>query len=272
MNSKKTNFFEGSFEKLAMRLTLLLAFIIPLADAIILSPFCEILLANIGDGVLYEIFSKLSELIVTTAFLSVCALTVCALFAGKTKLASKIFWLEIISFIFLVVLLKPFVLWFNAFLDEYIFASIGTFALSNYTLAQIRGEMLVWWAMISLFMNVLMLALIMVAVYFFTKLKISSIKATGRKLSNETLLSGLPKNTLLASSIASPSVIYLITQIIFCITDTLDSIETYGAPVLISDYVFLILPFVYKIGFAVVGYFVCQYVAYVMISRLEKNQ
>jgi hypothetical protein len=125
--------------------------------------------------------------------------------------------------------------------------------------------------MISYFMNVLMLTVVMCASFFAAKLKVSSIKATGRKLSHETLVAGLPKNSQLNPSVAVPTMVYLITQLIFCITDTVDSITNYGAPVLVSEYLFLILPFVYKIGFAIVGYFVCQYISYAMVSSLNKK-
>jgi len=182
------------------------------------------------------------------------------------------FWIEVLSFLFLVVLLKTAVLWISAVIDEYILSGLGTFVLSNYTLAQMHDELLLWWAMISYFMNVLMLLVVMCAAFFAAKLKVSSIKATGRKLSHETLVAGLPKNSLINASVAVPVFVYLATQLIFCITDTADSIATYGAPVLVSEYVFLILPFVYKIGFAVAGYFICQYIAYAMVSSLGKTR
>ncbi|MBP3333836.1 MAG: hypothetical protein J6M35_07310 [Clostridia bacterium] len=270
-NRKNSSFFSGSFAKLAVRFTLLFALIIPLVDALLLSPLCDTVLANIGEGILYEMVGKISELVVTTAFLAECAVIVCCVFAGQNKLAAKLFWIEGLSFLFLVVMLKPAVLWVNAAIDEYLLSEIGTFMLSNYTLSQIHDELLLWWAMISYFMNVLMLTVVMCASFFAAKLKVSSIKATGRKLSHETLVAGLPKNSLLNPSVAVPTVVYLITQLIFCITDTVDSITNYGAPVLVSEYLFLILPFVYKIGFAIVGYFVCQYIAYAMISSLGKK-
>ena len=270
-NKKVSSFFSGSFSKLAMRFTILFAIIIPLVDAIVLSPLCDTILANVGDGILYEVLSKVSELAVTTAFLAQCAVIVCCIFAGENKLAARIFWIESLSFLFLVVLLKPAVLWLYAVIDECILSGLGTFVLSNYTLSQMHDELLVWWAMISYFMNVLMLMVVMCAAFFGAKLKVSSIKATGRKLSHETLVKGLPKNSLLNSSVALPVFVYLFTQIFFCVTDTVDSINTYGAPVLVSEYLFLILPFVYKIGFAIVGYFVCQYIAYAMVSSLNKK-
>ena len=244
------------------------AIIIPIVDALVLSPLCDTILANIGDGILYEILSKVSELAVTTAFLAQCAVIVCCIFARENKLAVRIFWIESLSFLFLVVLLKPAVLWICAAIDEYILSELGTFVLSNYTLFQMHNELLGWWAMISYFMNVLMLMVVMCVAFFGAKIKVSSIRATGRKLSHETLVKGLPKNSLLNGSVALPVFVYLFTQLFFCATDTVDSINTYGAPVLVSEYLFLILPFVYKIGFAIVGYFVCQYISYVMVSAL----
>ncbi len=272
MNNKKiSSFFSGSFSKLAMRFTILFAVIVPIADAFVLSPICDTVLANIGDGILYEVLGKISELAVTSAFLAQCAIIVCCIFAGYNKLAARLFWIEGLSFLFLVVLLKPAVLWINAVIDEYILSGLGVFMLSNYTLAQMHDDLLIWWAMISYFMNVLMLLVVMIAAFFAAKFRVSSIKATGRKLSHETLVAGLPKNSLLNSSVAVPVAVYLLTQLVFCITDTVDSITLYGAPVLVSEYLFLILPFVYKIGFAIVGYFVCQYIAYAMISSLGKK-
>ena len=102
-NKKVSSFFSGSFSKLAMRFTILFAIIIPIVDALVLSPLCDTILANIGDGILYEILSKVSELAVTTAFLAQCAVIVCCIFARENKLAVRIFWIESLSFLFLVI-------------------------------------------------------------------------------------------------------------------------------------------------------------------------
>ena len=45
-NKKVSSFFSGSFSKLAMRFTILFAIIIPLVDAIVLSPLCDTILAS----------------------------------------------------------------------------------------------------------------------------------------------------------------------------------------------------------------------------------
>lgn len=271
MNNKKTSFFSGDFEKLSYKLALVFALIIPLADTLVLSPLSGTILANIGDGVLYEIFSKLSELAVTVAFLAMCALIVCAVFAGKTRLAAILFLIEGLSFVFIAVLLKSGVLWLNAALDEYLLSELGTFALSNYTLTQLSDEHLVLWSMISYFINIVMLTFVMATGFFAATVKVNSIKATGRRLSHETLVADLPKNTLVNRYVALPVLVYLTAQLVFCGLDTADSIVNYGKPTLISEYLFIILPYVYQVGFAIVGYFVCQYIAYAVISRLDKN-
>ncbi len=271
MKNKKRPFFSGNFEKLSHKLALVFALIIPLADTFFLSPLCGTILANIGDGVLYEIISKLSELVVTVAFLSQCALIVCAVFAGANKLAFKLLLAEGLSFVFIAVFLKSAVLWLNAVIDEYLLSEFGSFALSNYTLAQMSDDLLVWWSMISYFMNIIMLTVVMVTGFLAASIKARSIKATGRKLSHETLVSQIGKNAVINRYVAIPVIVYLAAQLVFCITDTVDTITAYGAPALFSEYLFIILPYVYQIGFTIVGYFVCQYVAYAVISRLDKN-
>ena len=163
MNNKKTSFFAGDFTRLAYRFALIFALIVPLADTVLISPACGAVLANVGDGVLYEILSRLSELAVTAAFLSMCALVVCAVFADLRALALRLLLLEGLSFIFIGVLLKSAMLWVCAALDECLFTELGSFALSNYTLAQINDQLLVWWSMISCFMNVLMLCVVVLA-------------------------------------------------------------------------------------------------------------
>lgn len=271
MSNKKTSFFSGGFEKLAYRLSIVFALIVPLADTLLLSPLCGILLANVGDGVLYEIISKLSELLVTVAFLAQCAVIVCAVFAGQNKLAAKLFWIEGLSFVFIAVFLKSGVLWLSAVIDEYLLSELGTFALSNYTLSQINDELLVWWSMISYFMNVIMLTFVMTAGFFAAKLKVRSVRATGRKLSHEALVAGLPKNAMINRYVMLPAIVYLVAQMVFCVTDTLDTVAGYGTPALVSEYLFIIMPYVYQIGFVIVSCFVCQYIAYAMVSRLDKN-
>lgn len=266
-DTKKAPFFSGDFDRLAYRLTLIFALIVPALDTLILSPLSTAILANsIGGVVLYEIFSSIGELAVTCAFLCQCTLIVCAALADKKRLALRLFLLEALSFL-MIIIVKPLVLWANAAIDEYFLSGIGSFALSDLTLSQIENELLVQWAAISYLMNVLTLLVVMASGYIAALVKVKAVRSTGRAFSHETLVSGLPKNRLVNIFVAIPSVVYLLSQLVYLIGDTVGTLGG-DTPQLISTYVTIITPYAYLLLHVAVSYFICQYVAYVMISRL----
>ncbi len=273
MNNKKTSFFSGNFEKLALKLTLIFALIVPLVCTLFLSPFTGMLQANgVGNEVFYEILVQISSLLASTAFFAECAVIICCMLAQKKKLAWRLFWTEALLLLFIAVFLKRGVLWLNALIDEYILSELGSFALSNYTLAHIGGEHpIAETSMIPAFFDIITLIFAMTAGIVAVKYKLSDMRKKGRKLSEETLVAGLPENKLVNRYVAVSVITLLAVQIISQVVYTVGVVSESGAPELIADHIFLILPFVYKTAFAIVGYFVCQYVVYAMISRLDKK-
>lgn len=268
--SNKSPFFSGNFDKLAYRLTLLFALVIPAAETLVLEPLSTVLLANgIGGAIFYELFSRVCDLALTAAFLCQCTLIVCAVFADKRRLAARLFWIEAVSFL-AVVIVKPLVLWINAMIDEYVLLGIGDFVLSDLTLAQIEDNLLAVWAVFSNLMNVLMLFAVMLTGYVAAHLKIRAVRSTGRKFSHEMLVSELPKNRLVNTFIAIPTGIYLLSQLVYPVGDTVETLKQHS-PTLISDYIAMIMPYVYLILTVVVSYYICQYVAYIMISSLDEK-
>lgn len=274
MNSKKTSFFAGYFDKLAWRLTLVFALIVPLACTIFLSPFVGMLQANnFGGEVVYEILRQLSALLANVAFFAECAVIICCMLARKDALAWKLFWCETVSLLAIAVFLKRGVFWLSAVIDEFLLSEIGNFALSNYTLAHIRGEHpMAETSMLPAFLDFCALVFALTVGVVGVKIRANSMKSRGRKLDGDTLISGMPENRLVnfhaAVSIIALLAVQLVSQI-FYISGT---ISQSGAPEALSEYVFLVMPVVYKIGFAALGYFICQYVLYVMVSRLEKSE
>lgn len=271
MNSNKIKaIFAGDFDKLAIKLSVVFALILPLCDVLVLSPLCEIILANIGEGILFEMMLSFEGLVGTAAFLCQCTLIVCAVLASRTALGAKLLLFEGLSFIFIGVFLKSAVFWLSAVIDEYILADIGVFALSNYTLATIEEGLLVWWSMISYFLNALMLTLIMTVGFVAALIKVRAVRSTGRKFSPEALAASLPKNGTVNVFVSVPAVVFLISQLAYLVMDTLETLAG-EIPQLISTYVTIITPYAYLILQVALSYFVCQYVAYVMISRLNKK-
>lgn len=274
MNSKKISFFVGDFDKLARRLTLVFAIFVPLACTLVISPFVGMLRANsFGNEVVYEILTQISALLASVSFFAQCAVIICCMMAEKSALAWKLFWCESVSLLAIAVFLKRGVLWLGAVIDEFVLSELGSFALSNYTLAHIRGEHpMAETSMLPAFLDLLALIFAMTLGVIGVKIRINSMRSRGRKLGAESLISGMPENKLVnfhaSLCILSLLAVQLISQI-FYVSGT---VSQSGAPEVLSEYVFLVLPAVYKIGFAALGYFVCQYVLYVMISRLEKPE
>ncbi len=274
MNSKKTPFFSGNFDRLAWRLTLLFALIIPLVCTIVISPFTGMLQANsFGNAVVYEILIQISALLASVAFFAQCAVVICCTLAKRDSLAWKLFWCEIASLLLIAVFLKRGVLWLGAVIDEFVLSEIGSFAISNYTLAHIRGEHpMAETSMFPAFLDFCALTLALTVGVVAVKTRVRSLKKRGRRIDADTLVSGMPENRFALSFVLTSIACLLSVQIFSQIANIYSTVSQSGSPEVLSEYVFLILPIVYKIGFAALGYFVCQYVLFAMISRLEKSE
>ncbi|MBE6618239.1 MAG: hypothetical protein E7626_00475 [Ruminococcaceae bacterium] len=274
MNGKKNSIFAGDFDRIAWGYTLVFALIVPLVCTLILSPFVGMLQANnFGGEVVYEILRQLSALLANVAFFAECAVIICCMLARKDALAWKLFWCEVASLLVIAVFLKRGVLWLGAVIDEFVLSEIGSFAISNYTLAHIHGEHpMAETSMLPAFLDVCALVFALSVGVVGVKIRINSMKKRGRKIGEDTLLAGMPENKI-ANMHAAVSIIALLAiNVISHLSYVSEIIAQDGAPKTLSAYVFIALPVVYKLAFAVVGYFVCQYVLYVMVSRLEKSE
>lgn len=273
MKSNKKTFFDGNFDTLAWRFTLIFALEVPLVCTLFLSPAVGTLRANNwGDEVIFEILTQLSSLLASTAFLAQSALIICCLLARKGRLAWTLAFIEAISLVVIAVFLKRLSLLFTAWIDEVLLSEIGSFALSNYTLAHIHGEHpMAETSMLPAFLDVLALFFALGIGICGVYARIHSMKKRGRKLSADSLVSALPENKLADFHVAVTVIAMLAVQLLSWSVYVAGVVAEGGSPTLVSEYMFLILPYVYKISFAIVGYFVCQYVAYAMISRLGKK-
>lgn len=244
-----------SADRFLKKLALLIAFIPPLADSLILFPLTQIALANGGTGVIYQILSTVSQIVSLGGFFAAVALAVYCIFADALSALGRVFALQGISFLVSVVFLRTFMLWFLALIDDALHLVL---ALSNYTLYTVtsdNGMMLVWSA-ISLFTNVVVLMALMLIV-------VAVALLLRRKQNTRIPLDALvdrqgeahPRFSL-CYRIAT--LIYLLQALVNQIYQTVGEVAGATSSEIIANLANVIAPYFLLAIFAFVGYWVMQ--------------
>lgn len=242
-------------DRFLKKLALLIAFLPPLADAIVLYPLTQIALANLGAGVLYQLLSALSQLVSISGFFAAVALAVYCVYADALSALGRVFALQGIAYLTSVVLLRTLVQWLLALLDDKLSLS---FALSNFTLNTLTesdGMMLIWSA-ISLFTNVILLMVLLAVIVGIALL----LRRRQREaLTLEALADGKRENhpsVVLCLRIAT--IIYLVQALVNQIYSTVTSVSGVETAELIADLASIITPYFLLAIYTFVGYWVMQ--------------
>lgn len=256
---KKTNspaLFTPAADRFLKRLALLFAFVPPLADTLILFPIMQAVLANYGQGVLYQLLSVISQLLGLCGFFAIVALAVYCVFADAISALGRAFALQGISYLVSAVLLRTLMLWLLAFINDTL---RPVFAVSNYTLGywtDSDGMMLIW-AAISLFINVIvmmvLLAVIVAIALFLRRKQKERIPLEGFVGSGDEVY---PRFTLCFRIAA---LIYLVQALANQVYSTVTSVAGLDAAEVIADLASIISPYFLLAIYAFIGYWAMQF-------------
>lgn len=224
-----------------MRFTLLLALIAPLIDTLVIFPLRQIVLANLGAGVFFQIVFQATELFNLVAFFLLLALAVYCAIAGSLRTVGRIVALNGISSIFVVVLLRLLLYYLMAWIDSGYFLP---FDLSNQTLNTLTrnsGAELMSLAL-SLFISQVILFVLLAVIVFIamrTRQKALADKTdlSPAALSNSFDASPLPK--LLRTGL----ILYALFALINQIYDTVATVVNLGAPDSFGSLLSLVVPY-----------------------------
>ncbi len=262
---KKTNspaVVNASADRFLKKLALILAFLPPLIDTLIFFPLQQITLANLGAGVLYQILSVASQLLNLSSFFAIVALAVYCVYADDLSALGRVFALQGISYLSAVVLLRTFVYWALAVLDDTFI--LGSFSFCNLTLQKLTdsGGMMLIWSAISLFINVIMLILLLLIVTAIALL----LYRRGLKKSIDFSLKALTVENNAAQQALTccfrlATLIYLIQALINEIYDTVQSLGASNTSIEFAELAPMIAPYFLLAIYACVGYWIMQLAA-----------
>lgn len=247
--------FTPAADRFLKKIALLFAFIPPLADTLILFPLTQMALANSGEGVLYQILATTSQLLNLSGFFVIAALAIYCAFADAFSALGRAFALQGISYLFSMVLLRTFIVWLSALIDNKL---QPVFALSNFTLNYLTdndGMMLIWSA-ISFFINSIMLMALLVIVVAIALL----LRRKQKERISFEALAGTdgelhPRITL---CLRITTLIYLIQALANQIYTTIVSTADWDAAQLVANLATVAAPYFLLAIYAFVGYWLMQ--------------
>lgn len=246
------------------KLAVIIAFLPPLIDSLILFPLTQIVAANYGTHIIYQILSVLSQLMNLAGFFAAVALAVYCVFANALSALGRVIALQGIAYLSAVVVLRTFILWLLALIDDKL--RLG-FSFSNYTLNSLLesdGMMLIWSA-ISLFLNIIMLMLLIVIIVGIALLlrrkHIDSLSLNALADNDDGLL---PPITL---TLRIGSLIYVIQALANQIYDTVQYVSGMDTAQVMSSLASIISPFFLLAIYTFVGYNLMLW----LIRRISKQ-
>lgn len=240
------------------RFTLLLALIVPLADALVIFPLRQIILANSsGTGVLYQLFFQLTELLNLAAFFLLLALAIYCAVADSTRTLGRILALHGISSIFIVILLRMGIYYLLAWMDSVLMLP---FELCNQTLHTLTGdsgaEMMS--LALSLFLSQVILFVILLLTALLALRRRQKALAAGVDLSPVALHERFDE-TPLPKLLRSGLILYGLLALLNQAADTLITILEVGVPGNFESLLVLIVPYFLLAIYCLLGYLVLDY-------------
>ena len=240
-----------------MRFALLLALVAPLIDTLLIFPLRQILLANLGTGILYQVLYYATEAFNLLVFFLLLALAVYSAIANSPKTLGRIVALHGISSIFIVVLLRMGLYYLMAWAD---YQLLFPFDLCNQTLNSLTrnsgAELLS--LTLSLFIGQVILFTLLVAVIFIA-LRARQKQLAGKAdlsplaLCNRFDLSPVPK--LLNAGL----ILYVCVALINQIFDTVSTVINLGMPDGFGTLLSLIVPYFLLAIYTLLGYLALDY-------------
>ena len=239
------------------RLTVWLALIAPLADALVIFPLRQIFLANsTGASLFYSVFLYATELINLAAFFLLLALAVYCAIADSAKLVGRILAYHSIASVFIVILLKIGVYYALAWLDSFF---ILPFSLCNITFGMLTADSseIINTALMLLIGQVVLFAILLVtsliALRFRQKALLARVDLSPSALHEKYDSTPLPRALQLGL------IVYAILALANQILDTVGTVTKAGAPDGFDTLLSLIVPYFLLAIYCLLCYLVLDY-------------
>jgi hypothetical protein len=240
-----------------MRFPLLLTVIVPLIDTLLIFPLRQIILANTGAGVLYQIVFQATELFNLIAFFLLIALAIYCAISDSPRTLGRIIALHGTVSIFVVVLLRLGIYYLMAWADSGYFLPFDLCNQTLNTLTRNSGAEL-WSLALSLFISQVILFVLLVVMVLITmraRHTAQSKKADPSPLALYRQFDESPLPKLLTVGLILYTAFALGNQIF----DTVATVINLGAPDGFSSLLSLIVPYFLLAIYALLGYLALDY-------------
>lgn len=237
----------------------LIASVLPLAaEFLILFPLIQIVSANLGDGVLYQILAVTSRMLNLAGFFGAIALSVYCVFADALSALGRVFALQSIFRLLAEVGLRTFLLWLLALINDSLRPSV---ALSNYTLNSLteNNATELFASALYDFLSVVTM-IVLLAIIIFAALIIR--KKQGSQPSLDTLADPeAPACRGITSSLRIATVIYLLQALANQIYNTVVLVSGVDTEQLIESLAIIISPYFLLAIYAFAGYWFMLFIS-----------
>lgn len=235
----------------SLKKTALYISLIPLAlEIIVLFPILQIVNANIGSGVLYQILSVVSRMLNLAGYFAAIALSIYCVFADALGALGRTFALQSLFRLFFEVILRTFLLWLLALIDSNLRTSI---AISNFTLNSLtenNGQELLGSALFDFLGTIVTIVLLAVIIFIALLIRRKHFPASLESLADDdgVLHSGI----LLSLRISA--LIYLIQALTNQIYSTYTLVSGIETSELIANIGLIAAPYFLLAIYAFAGY------------------
>ncbi|MBO5779467.1 MAG: hypothetical protein J6R82_07860 [Clostridia bacterium] len=240
-----------------MRFTILLTVIVPLIDTFLIFPLRQIILANTGAGVLYQIVFQATELFNLIAFFLLIALAIYCAIADSPRTLGRIIALHGAVSVFVVVLLRLGVYYLMAWVDTGYFLPFDLCNQTLNTLTRNSGAEL-WTLALTLFISqvilfVLLVVMVLIAMHARHRAQNKKADLSPIALYRQFDESPLPKQLTIGL------IIYTAFALGNQIFDTIATVVNLGAPDSFNTLLSLIVPYFLLAIYSLLGYLALDY-------------
>ncbi len=265
------------FSKKMIKLSWLLSIWIPLISVSALSLITSIIKVNFGLNGLYYAFLRITDACAQLSFFGVLAVLIVLIYLkDKTTLYFAIS-LEAIGLLVVSFAIKILMIVLMALIDEIPgLSSIGIY-VSDYTITTLIDNGHIYEVAIIAFLSILGLALMLCLTLWATKL----VRDNQKKRRVDTSFAALrensrknPMNVVFAIVLSVYALYALINEIVetYRTVIDMDYAGYAGVPNVLSEYVYLVTPYLYVLLYTVCGYYVLRFISSFCTAALVEKE
>ena len=264
------------FSRKIIKLSWLLSIWIPLISVSVLSIITSFIKVNFGLNGLYYAFLRITDACAQLSFFGVLAVLIVLIYLKEKNTLTYVISLEAIGLLVVSFGMKILTLVLMALLDEIPgLSSLGIY-FSDYTVTALIDNGHVYEVAIIAFLSILGLALMLGLTLLAAKL----IRDAQKKRRVDTSFAALrdtsrknPMNAVFAVVLSVYALYALINEMVetYRTVFDMDYAGYAGAPNVLSEYVYLVTPYLYVLLYTVCGYYVLRFISSFCTSALVEN-